>query len=677
MLANKVEKMFSPQGLFASCIAQYEERWAQKQMALDVAQALCDQTILLVEAATGVGKSFAYLVPFLLFAKRAKEPIVISTYTISLQEQLLHKDIPFLLQVLGLDLDVRLVKGMHHYVCLKKWSELSSLEREKEVAEWIATTKEGSFSEVSFPFSVKEKIAAERLACPHVECPFFSSCYFFKARRSLEEAHLLITNHHILLADLLLQEKPLLPSFSRVVLDEAHHFASVALQSFSVRIEKAEWVRFLGKIYSELQPHKSRMGIILAEITPFSPPASLVLALQNDIPMAKKQALEAIEKLFLQVEEVFSAEEGPLIFSQEILSSGSWQKHIHHAYQEVEQSFDRLFQRLTLCKKEISACVPEENKGTFSGHVALLDMIVAEGKEKIEHLQKLLVTPFEENRVRFLEKGVLVDAQLTVAERLEKEFFSSKTTAVLCSATLSSGKDFNLVKQQLGLSHPEIRERKYASPFPLHKQAVFFVPQNMPPPHSVLFSSACVDALARIACASQGGCFFLFTSYESMLACYAGLVSRDLPFPVFKQGDIPRFALLEQFKKANHHILLGVSSFWEGIDIPGDALRCVVIVKLPFPSPGDPLHHAMGERYTRQGKSSFQEYFLPQACIKFKQGIGRLLRRKEDRGCLVCLDTRIVQKSYGKAFLEELGEIPLCIDNTEGVVQKIKNFLFL
>ncbi len=713
-----VERVFSQNGLLNRALAGYEMRKEQKDMSLEVMGAYKEGKILLVEAATGVGKSWAYLVPALIWASSKKIPTVISTHTIALQEQLIYKDIPFLLNVLGLDLQATLVKGMGNYFCFKKHEEAClekvhlSAEEQLELErleQFSRTSEEGSLSDVNFPLSsiTKEKVAAERFSCTHVECPHFRKCFFFKARKQLAESQILIVNHHLLVADLAArlrpdfqEEKSVLPIFSRFVLDEAHHLEEIALESFSIRISRLEIVRYLGRIYSEIQPQKSQIGLLKAalSIKKKQIPSSCLLLLDIEIPAQKREALEAFND-FLEEVELFCEQEllkeqsvelrdKKWRFSPEKLSSLKWCEDVQGKFLLLQEAWNKFFLSIDLLKKELVRAFSIEDKEFFSSYFLSFDAISSVLQQRLEQLQAFVLTPFDEHSVRWVEASgalalknlTLVNARLNVAEHLKKLLFSSKETGILCSATMTSNKNFTFLKGQLGLTSKELEartsEKMYDSPFDFQKNALFLVPKDFPYPHEFGFFDCMVDIVKKIIRASKGGCFILFTSYEMLQSCYDKIVgSIDSPkLSYLRQGECSRQMLVERFKERQDSVLFATSSFWEGIDIAGETLRCVILIKLPFKVPGEPLFQAMSEMYQRGGKDPFVEYSLPQACLKFKQGFGRLIRTKTDRGCVVCLDKRIMTKSYGKVFLSGIPSCPISYKKGSELIKDVEAF---
>ena len=713
-----IERIFSSTGLLSRSIQEYEMRQEQKEMSLKVMEAYEGDLVLLVEAATGIGKSWAYLVPALLWAAARKGFTVISTNTIALQEQLIKKDIPFLLDILKLDLQATLVKGMSNYFCFRKYEEAlleKSLFTPQEKSDmdklqlFAETCREGSFSEMNSPLSpgMWEKVSAERSACTHVECPHFKECFFFKARKALEDSQILIVNHHLLVAEMAMrlrpdfqEEKSILPKFSKIVVDEAHHLEEIALESFSVKIDRLDLVRYLGRIYSDHQPQKSRLGLLKSDLASkgVNCSSTLAMAIDVDIPAQKRIALATLEQFFLSVEEFCEQElisesslemrEKRWRFSDEKTAISRWQEEVKGLFTFVQEEWKKLFSSLELLKQEIGRGLSDTNKDLFSLHFTALDMITGVLIQRLSQLEHFVVAPSDEKRVRWVEISsplamkniILVDAKLNVSEYLKKYLFLAKDTAVLCSATLTSNQNFSFLKQQIGISGKEFAERvsekTYDSPFDFQKNALFLVPSDISYPHEYGFIEEAVSMIKEILKVSHGGCFILFTSYDMLQKCYDKIVKAPdrLPFHYLRQGEAAKQTLIEKFKQKKDSVLFATSSFWEGIDIAGNALRCVILTKLPFRVPSEPLFQAMSEMYTKEGKDPFSEYSLPQACLKFKQGFGRLIRTKEDRGCVVCLDKRIMTKPYGKAFLKSLPNCPVVYKKRVELFKSMQEF---
>ena len=714
---NPIEQIFAEDGFLSEEVPGYEMRKEQQEMSSAVMRAYEKNQILLVEAATGVGKSWAYLIPALLWAGERKGPTIISTHTIALQEQLLHKDIPFLLKTLGLTLQPTLVKGMGNYFCFRKYEEalleesLFSEEEKKEMGKlkiFAETAEEGSVSELSFPITpeIWEKVAAERSSCTHVECPHFKECFFFRARKAVADSHIIIVNHAFLMAEMALrlrpdfeEEKSLLPKCSKIVIDEAHHLEEIALESFSVKTDRLDLIRYLGRIYSDHNPLRSRIGLIKADLAlrRVSIPPAIATTLEIEIPAQKRVLSTALDNLFTEIEEFCSkelpSENGASLqeqrwrLSDKAFSHPIWTEKLLASGESVLNENKRLLNLLGSLKQGIKEAISEKNKDYFTAHLTSLDLWQEIFTQKMSQLSQFLFSAPEEKKVRWVESSfrkmkniTLVDATLSISSHLQNHLFLPKETAVLCSATLASNKNFSFLKEQIGLheeslSH-KIEEKIYDSPFDFEKNARFLIPSDISLPHEYNFLEEMTSMIQNILNCSKGGCFILFTSYDMLEKCYAKIVnsSKSPNLSYFKQGEESKKTLLEKFRQKKDSVLFATSSFWEGVDIAGEALRCVIITKLPFKVPSDPLFQAMSELYTKEGKDPFMDYSLPQACLQFKQGFGRLIRTNSDRGCVICLDKRIMTKAYGKAFLKSLPSCPVSYKKQTELLLEAREF---
>lgn len=648
-----LEEIFSKSGVISSALMDYEPRQGQQAMADEIWKAFENQKAAIFEAGTGIGKSLAYLVPCLLWSYKTGEKIVISTYTISLQEQLIEKDLPFLLKILGLNLRVVLAKGMGNYVCRKKLDEFFDQEGffEKEVDQihsWAAKTCDGSRS--SLPFSVSGqvwgKVYAESDACSYVKCPHYKECFFFKGRSKVQEADIVVVNHHLLMAHLLSEEgKTILPPFTRLVIDEAHHLEPVARNCLMQTLDRITIFKILAKVHTDLSPETSR----LYRIRDVVKDKSLKIRLDIDLPGEKRQVIEAVNYAFDELERVYtkSCSSQKWRISDEILTAQEWKEILIPAFSELKTILSKYGLSLASIEKEVDEELLPKVEHSLAD--------IGQACDKIEKILLVIDAFFEEGDVRFVEKKIdgiiLTVAKLDVAPFLEEKLFEEVKSSILCSATLSVAGDFKHVREQVGLKRAAT-EHLFSSPFDFHSRTRMLGISDLPPPSSYDFSEESAKTIRQAVKISGGGAFVLFTSYDMLKKC--GEKLDDLA--LLRQGDLPRHQLLERFKEQKNGILFGTDSFWEGVDVPGEALRLVIIVKLPFPVPSDPLLQARSEHFKAQGRNPFNEDSVPQAVMKFKQGFGRLMRRKTDRGCVLCLDTRLFSKSYGKTFLKSLPE---------------------
>jgi ATP-dependent DNA helicase DinG len=682
-----IDLIFAQEGLLGRFLDAFEPRLGQKEMAQGILFAYEEDKIALIEAGTGIGKSLAYLVPAVYWALKHQEKTVISTHTIALQEQLICKDIPFLVKAMDVDLKAVLVKGMGNYLCWRKLDELRqqpllfSLEESEQVQKveaWLEETETGSRSEINFPLpaSTWEKLACETDHCNHHKCPFYRKCFFFKARREAEDAQLLVVNHHLMMADIQAkirqeggEEKMVIPRFERAIIDEAHHLEQVAFDSFAQQTDRIGLQRLLGRIFSENHPERSRLTAIRSQSPHLKP--TLIHQLDVEIPLLKKECSTLVEKAFAEMTHFL---ESVLISSKTggkenkwrvmpaMIQMDYWRNTLHVGFHALEEKLVQLSIALNALVEELSLIKDEDLESQ------LLELRLLRGRldEKAANLQRFFSDAEQEKRVRWIEitasNVMLIDASLEISALLYDHLFAKLRTTALCSATLTANRSFSYLKERLGIDREaegNIVEQVFDSPFDYAQRTLLAIPTDLPGPSDPQFLAQIIDPIRRMIQVSRGNAFILFTSYEMLEWVYQKLQKDPSlkSYPLLKQGDLSRHHLLEQFKELSGSVLFATNSFWEGVDVPGEALRCVVIVKLPFIVPSEPIYQACSEALEKQGKDPFSHYAVPQAVIRFKQGFGRLMRKKNDRGCIVCLDHRLVKKNYGKQFL---GSLPPC-----------------
>jgi ATP-dependent DNA helicase DinG len=725
---SQIIKLAEANGLLSKTLKGFEPRAQQQSMMTNVIDAYNNDRIALIEAGTGTGKSLAYLIPALIWAAQWKERTVVSTHTITLQEQLVNKDIPLLLNALGLKLKVVLVKGMNNYVCLRKLEDAQMELRlfpseENEDIQKIESHKdsmvEGSRSELPFVPSPAawDRVGAETEACSQHECPYYQHCFFYKARRQAAEAHILVVNHSLLFSDLARRaetgnyaDPAILPAYKRIILDEAHHIEEMATDYFATRLHRMELMRILGKLAVEKHQQSQGKLLLLKEKlqvlfgkTPPREIGSILSRLNIDLPALRHILNEQIHRTFESFSEFIQhIHSKPGQASEEIIFQDQKLRilEVHQAHPkwngEIAPQTLRLIATLKEYRQAIDAMesdlqaidndrLREQTKGIRIDIQALLLKIVG----AIKILEFFLTQVQDPNKVRWLESQKLkvltnvhlVGADLDVSKELVNYLFSKFPTVILCSATLTSNKRFDFIRQRLGLNNHllpgrSVTENLYESPFNYPKQVLLVVPTDMPSPLHPDFNEQAYEHIWKAIQASKGNAFILFTSYGMMQSCYEALNKRleSQNYTVFKQGDNNRQALLNSFRKTNYSVLMGTDSFWEGVDVAGDALRCVIIVKLPFKVPSEPIIQARTEAITLRGGDPFFEYSVPHAIVKFKQGFGRLIRNKWDRGCIVCLDTRLITKRYGKFFLNSLPTCEQAFADTETLYPKMVDF---
>jgi len=697
--------LLSTSGPLAKHLKGFEARHEQKEMMRNVVDAFNGDHVALIEAGTGTGKSLAYLIPALLWAAETGERTVVSTNTITLQEQLLQKDIPLICKALNLSLKAVLVKGMHNYVCMRKLSDAQQelllvspqeVEELQKIEVWQASTQEGSRSSLPFAPSAAtwERVSAENDACNRNNCSYYQQCHFFKARRQASEAQILIVNHHLLFADLAyraengnFKDQAILPPYTRIILDEAHNIEDIATDYFASRISQFDLMRLTARLTTEKKGQVSgKLPFLKEKIAnhyrnDFSADITSILnRLAMDLPGLKRDLLHQAHETFgaffefTQSAQPISVDEHPTAESKlRILpyhhTHKFWKEQLVPSSKLLCESILRYAQALVALvndlKQRKDAALDEQIKAVCFE----VSTLAARLEEASSVLARFTAAEFPPDKVRWIEmqhfktmiNTTLVDADLDISKILAGQLFSQFSTIVLCSATLTTNQQFHFIRQRLGLTSSHLPERQikeyiYHSPFDFQKQALLAIPTDIAEPTASSFVHDASEKIWQIIQSSRGNAFVLFTSYTMLKTCFDKLEARlkEHRFHPLKQGDDDRQTLLNKFKATNYSVLFGTDSFWEGVDVAGDALRCVIIVKLPFKVPSDPLIQARSEAITAQGGDAFMDYSLPQAIVKFKQGFGRLIRHQKDRGCIICLDTRLLTKRYGKFFLNSL-----------------------
>lgn len=711
---NLLTALFEPNGLLSQALPGFEARPQQLSMLSNIVEAYNNREIALIEAGTGTGKSIAYLIPALQWASIFQEKTVISTNTIHLQEQLLNKDIPVLLKALKLDLKAVLVKGMSNYICYRKlydskeekysFAENERVELDK-IEVWAEKTNDGSKSDLPFvPNShVWERVCAERDACSAKRCPHYDQCHFFKARKEANDAQILVVNHHILLADIVSRseddnysEISVLPPYSRIILDEAHSFEDIATEHFADRVSQIGLIRILNRFSHEKHGKLTLLNNKLFDYFKGIIPANISTLLTIDLPGERQDIFLAITKLFQTLEAYMQFKQAPntednnfklRILSKHLLEE-IWQQQVQPAIKQLHTALVKTITTHTTLENALNALKAEELQLVTAS--VRFDIASLAGRlMQTSQVFELFTENLMPNHVRWLEAQasrdsnnlLLVDAQLDVSKVLVKYLFSKFATVVLCSATLTTNRSFEFIRKRLGLTgetclEHTVKDFLYDSPFDYQKQALLAIPTDIPVPSHINYEQAAAEQILEIVRISRGNAFVLFTSYSMLNNCYHKIVSRltEGRFHVLKQGQDSRKALLHKFRTTDRSILFGTDSFWEGVDVVGEALRCVILTKLPFKVPSEPIIQARSEAIKEAGGDPFMEYMLPLAIVKFKQGFGRLIRNKKDRGCVICLDERLLSKGYGRFFLNSLPACQYAFENSLSMQKSLKDF---
>jgi len=620
-----MKDVFGPGGLLdRSMIGGYEHRPAQLEMAEAVHEAFEEHHHAILEAGTGTGKTLAYLLPAICSGRR----VVISTATKSLQEQLHSKDIPFLQKHFAPNLKVAVMKGRGNFLCRTKLHALAEtpmlkgmeeLDQFTQIRDWAKLTEAGDRAELTFLSDDSElwtRLDARRETCTGQKCSEFNECFVTAMHARAKEADLIIVNHHLFFADLALKHDDfgsILPEYSAVVFDEAHEIEDVASDYFGRQISNYRFEELARDADSALR----------------------LLKLGTPSLLRRTQRIRERSRTFF---EAFPPREGRFPFSR----------------QEREAFLDQ--------NREAYLALTDALKGLETEFAAVLqkpEELTRLARRSFELRQEMafLFESSEKNFVYWFErrnKGVFLAATpIDVSRILRERLFEQFDTVVLTSATLTVGGRFDYIKQRLGLDH--VKERTLPPEFHYGRQALLYLPQRMPDVRDTGFQAKAADEILRLLELSEGRAFCLFTSYSQMRDLHERVNARS-PFPLLLQGTAPRSVLLERFKSTPNAVLFATASFWQGVDVPGEQLSCVIVDRLPFAVPSDPVVAARMNALNEDGRNAFAEYQVPQAVLALKQGFGRLIRSKTDRGVLSILDNRIQRMAYGKIFMESLPE---------------------
>ncbi len=616
---QELESLFASDGPLAKIIPGYLPRAAQVEMALHIAKTITKKQNLIAEAGTGTGKTIAYLLPAILSGKK----VIISTGTKNLQDQLFNKDLPVIRKAVSMPFSAALLKGRNNYLCTFRLHNamqsnfgfpIEDAAAITKIKQWSGTTKSGDIAEMpEVPESSPVWFHATSTVdnCLGQDCPDYADCFLVKARKQAQEAEIVIINHHLLCADWSIREigfGELLPDAEVIIIDEAHQLADTASNFLGISLS--------GKHLNDLADDS------LAEY--FKDATDM-----PDLRSASENLQHGIKKL-------------RLAFGME-LKRGEWR--------EIESSV-KILASITTLQNQLTKLTDQLKLGSVK--TKGLESCFKHSQELESRLQKIIqddsgkwIRWYETHKNSF----TFMLTPLDIAAEFQAFMNYHQATWIFTSATLSIANHFDHFANGLGLANAA--SQSWGSPFNYSEQSLFYHPRGLPHPSDREFTKKCVDFALPVLQASQGRAFFLFTSYRNLNQA-AEILKTRLDYPLLVQGSRPKSVLLEQFKQAGNAVLLGTSSFWEGVDVRGNTLSCVIIDKLPFSSPHDPVMKARLHAMEKQGKNPFFEYQIPRAVIALRQGIGRLIRDINDRGILLLCDPRLLKRSYGQIFLDSV-----------------------
>ena len=713
---EEVRGILGPGGVLSKRLDGFESREGQVEMAVEVARSLNENRVVAAEAGTGIGKSFAYLVPSILWAVKNRQRVIVSTGTINLQEQLVSKDLPFLAGILSVDFEFALIKGRSNYACKRRVKEApeqfdlvpedtEDQELLRDLIEWANTSGDGSLADLSWkpPRQVWEKILSETDKSLKVNCEFYQECFYYQARRKASRCQVVVANHHLFFADLAVRRQTgdyqldlILPGYSRVVFDEAQHLEDVASEHLGARFSRRGIRQRLGRMRA-MRKDRGTLVLLARKLRQNSDPVAAE-SIEKDYAVQLRDIAISIDDQFGDLEELLKAQ----WLSLEESSGGGSSRTMR--YQPDPERWD-LWNSIRdyllgirgdleqICRLNDKARATVENSTVHEDvqRSVLLEL------ESFGNRMAATLAGFsrfndlkDDSQVRWLdyreargrEDGAALGfsvAPISIADDLRDALFDVLDAVVLTSATLSVAGRPDFLGERLGfleLPADRFAFKRFESPFDFKRQALMVVPTDLPAPDQGGYEEGLPEVIFDLLKASKGRAFVLFTSYALLGRMYKRLEKPlvELGFHPMAQGQTQRSELLARFSSSDNGVLFGTDSFWEGVDVRGSALEQVIITRLPFRVPTEPLQEARLEELTAKGINAFKNYTIPQAVLRFKQGFGRLVRSTTDLGVISVLDQRILTRRYGKTFMESLPPIDCFASSSAAVVERVEEF---
>lgn len=718
--AAAIGQVLAPNSTLARVLPHFEVRPQQRRLMEAVALAFNRSGIAVVEAPTGVGKTFAYLLPAALWALQNKERVVVSTRTINLQEQIMHKDIPLLQKAIDDRFSACLVKGRGNYLCRRKleralaeaglFDDEQDQEQLESIAEWAEHTEDGSLADLPFVpgRELWDRVCSEADTCGGGRCPDQKRCFIGRARREMAKADLLVVNHHMLFSDIAIKRQTgdfagaaVLPSFKRVIFDEAHSIEDSATEYFGVTASRLGLNQTLSRFQRTERGRERGLLPLLRN------------KLMRECTQISVAEYEAIEKMMLEqmipgLEGIRHAAAGYFDALRDVAAEKCGQigrdikwrltqdtladpdvRNFHGIYTLPLAEAMRVLLRHGVALMGRLKAIPrggDEEELPIAGEITELSAHLNRLEHTANVVSEVTSAELQENTVRWVE----IDARnaayvrvsrcpLHVGAPLAEWVYEQLSTVVMTSATLSVQQQFRYLFDRLGLDRIDagrVETMALDSPFDFTKQAMLLVTTDLPAPDERGFQDASIEAMRAALRITRGHAFILFTSFSALDQAHRALVDelRTQGITALKQGQESRHVLLERFRSDTSSVLFATDSFWEGVDVAGEALQCVILPKLPFRVPTEPVLEARAEAIEEAGGNAFRDYSVPQAVIKFRQGFGRLIRRRSDRGVVLVLDKRIVTKQYGKIFLDSLPPLRLMKGPQNGLMLAMRKF---